>query len=199
MTNVGTTTAVPLIQASEETVPIAVTHKDREGDGPQKQEALSSTSNTAPKRKHVSKKEQYNAELNECILQMAEREEDQVDLELAAIGARIKCKLSPDEIDDLLDKIKDLTRSFINRKCRREEIVAVSVQPTTSTAPTAVTVAPPPQLQRQPMIQTQNQAKELGDQSILFDMTGMPPMEQYDMQYITDPGSQTTYMKLNKG
>ena len=129
---------------------------------------------------------------------MAEREEDQVDLELAAIGARMKHKLSPDEIDDLLDEIKDLTRSFINRKRRREEIVAVSVQPTISTAPTAVTVAPsPPLLQRQSMIQTQNQAKELGDQSILFDMTGMPPMEQYDMQYVTDPGSQTTYMKLN--
>ena len=197
MTNVGTTTAVPLITASEETVPITVPDEAGEGDGPQRQEALSSTSNTAPKRKRVSRKEQYNAELNECILQMAEREEDQVDLELAAIGARMKRKLSPDEIDDLLDEIKDLTRSFINRKRRREEIAAVSVQPTTSAAPTAVTVAPPPPLQRQPMIQTQNQAKELGDQSILFDMTGMPPMEQYDMQYVTDPGSQTTYMKLN--
>ena len=120
---------------------------------------------------------------------MAEREEDQVDLELATIRARIKCKLAPDEIDDLLDEIKDLTRSFINRKRRREEIAAVSVQPITSTAPTAVTVAPPPPLQRQPIIQTQNQAKELGDQSILFDMTGMPPMEQYNIQYITDPGS----------
>ena len=116
MTNVGTTTAVPLIPASEETVPIAVHNEDGEGDGPQRQEASSSTSNTAPKRKHVSKKEQYNAELNERILQMAEREEDQVDLELAAIEARIKHKLSPDEIDDLLDEIEDLTRSFINRK-----------------------------------------------------------------------------------
>ena len=47
---------------------------------------------------------------------MAEREEDQVDLELAAIEARIKRKLSPDEINDLLDEIKDLTRSFINKK-----------------------------------------------------------------------------------
>ena len=63
----------------------------------------------------MSKKEQYNANLNECILQMAEREEDQVDLELD-IGSRMKCKLSPDEIDDLLDRIKDLTISFIIRK-----------------------------------------------------------------------------------
>ena len=116
VTNVGTTTAVPLITASEETVPITVLDEAGEGDRPQRQEASSSTSNTAPKPKHVSKKEQYNAELNECILQMTEREEDQVDLELVAIGARIECKLSPDEIDDLLDKIKDLTRSFINRK-----------------------------------------------------------------------------------
>ena len=114
MSNVATTTAVPVIPASEETVAVTVPDEDSHSDGPQRQEALSSTSNTAPKR--LSKKEQYNAELNECILQMAEREEDQVDLELAAIGARIKHKLSPDEIDDLLDEIKDLTRSFINRK-----------------------------------------------------------------------------------
>ena len=197
MTNVATTTAVPVIPASEETVPIAVPHEDGDGDGPQRQEASSSTSNTAPKCKRVSQRDQYNAELNECIHQMAEREEDQVDFELAAIGARIKRKLSPDEIDDLSDEIKDLTRSFINRKWRREEIAVVSVQPTTSTAPTAVTVAPPPPLQRQPIIHTENQGKELGDQSILFNMTGMPPMEQYNMQYITDPGSQTTYMELN--
>ena len=197
MTNVGATTAAPLIQASEETVPIAVAQEDGDGDGPQRQEASSNTSNTAPKCKRVSKKEQYSAKLNECILQMPEKEEDQIDLELAAIGARIKCKLSPDEINDLLDEIKDLTRAFINRKRRREEIAAVSVQPTTSTAPTAVTVAPPPPLQRQPIIQTQSQAKELGDQSILFNMTGIPPMEQYDMQYVSDPGSQTIYIKLN--
>ena len=36
VTNVGTTTAVPQIPASEETVPIAVPHKDRDGDGPQR-------------------------------------------------------------------------------------------------------------------------------------------------------------------
>ena len=91
---------------------------------------------------------------------MAEKEEDQVDLELAAIRARIKRKLSPDEIDNLLDEFKDLARAVINRKRRKQEIAAVSVQPTTSTAPTAVTVAPPPPLQRQPMVQTQEQAQD---------------------------------------
>ena len=50
------TTAVPLIPTSEETVPITVPAKDRDGDGPQRQEASSSTSNTAPKCKRVSKK-----------------------------------------------------------------------------------------------------------------------------------------------
>ena len=194
MTNVGATTAVPLIPvAMEETVPIPIPDKDK--DGPQRQEACSSTSSTAPKLKRVSKKEQYHAELNECILQMAEKEEDQVDLELATIGARIKCKLYPDEIDDLFHKFKDLTRAFINRKGRRQEIVAVSVQSTTSTAPTAVTVAPPPPLQRQPMIQTQEQAQDTGGQGILFDMTGMPPMQQYDMEYVRDPDNNTTYIK----
>ena len=43
------------------------------------------------------------------FLQLAEKEDDQVYLELPTIRARIKRKLNPDEIDDLLDEIKDLT------------------------------------------------------------------------------------------
>ena len=41
-------------------------------------------------------------------MQIAEKEEDQVDLELATIGACIKRKLTKDEIDDILDEIKDM-------------------------------------------------------------------------------------------
>ena len=41
-----------------------------------------------------------------------EKEDDQVDLELAAIGARIKRKLNNDEIDDILDEIKRLQKLF---------------------------------------------------------------------------------------
>ena len=60
----------------------------------------------------MSKKQQFNVELSERILNLAEKEDDQVDLELAAIGARIKRKLNNDEIDDILDEIKEVTKDF---------------------------------------------------------------------------------------
>ena len=161
VTNVGATVTVPMIPAvTEETVPIL----DEDGDGPQRQEPCSSTSSnnsTAPKCKRVSKKDQYQAELNEHILQMAAKEEDQVDLELAAIGVCLKQKLTLDEIDEVLDQIKDLTREFLNRKKCRQEIASVSVQVAMSTPANAVTVAPPP-LQRQLIAQTQEQPEDVG-------------------------------------
>ena len=83
-----------------------------------RQEPTSSTaSSTAPKsRKKVSKKQQFNIELSKRILNLAEKEDDQVDLELAAIGARIKRKLNNDEIDDILDEIKEVTKAFFQQE-----------------------------------------------------------------------------------
>ena len=50
---------------------------DEETDEPERQEPSSST---ALKRKKISKKQQLQADLSERILQIAEKEEDQVDL-----------------------------------------------------------------------------------------------------------------------
>ena len=114
-----------------------------ENNNEERQEASSTTVNsTAPKCKRMSKKQEYQAKVNDCILQTAEKQEDQADLELAAVGAHIKTKLSKDEIDDILDEIKDLTRDFLNRKCHREEVAAVSVQQPISTAASTVLSSP---------------------------------------------------------
>ena len=164
----------------------------------------STTSSTAPKsRKKVSKKQQFNIELSERILNLAEKEDDQVDLELAAIGARIKRKLNNDEIDDILDEIKEVTKAFFDRKRRWQEIVAVSVQQVAPCVPpNAVMAVPPPPLVRQPQKQHIQQDDEQGGggggPDVLFDITGMPPMQGYDnLEFITDPANQNTYMKLN--
>ena len=54
------------------------------------------TSSTAPKErdKKISKKQQMQLDLSEKILQLAQKEEDQIHLELAAIGSKMKRKLN---------------------------------------------------------------------------------------------------------
>ena len=68
-------------------------------------------------KKKTTKKLQFQEELSERILHLAEKEDDQVDLELSAIRQHMKHKLNDDEIDDLLDEIKDCTRKFFDNKC----------------------------------------------------------------------------------
>ena len=159
---------------------------------------LSTASSTAPKsHKKVSKKQQFNIELSERILNLAEKEDDQVDLELAAIGARIKRKLNSNEIDDILDEIKEVMKAFFDRKRRQQEIAAVSVQQAAPCVPpNAVITVPPPPLVRQPQKQVQQvqqndeQGGGGGGPDVLFDITGMPPMQGYNnLEFVTGPAN----------
>ena len=154
-------------------------------------ESCEEPSSTVPKKKKTTKKLQFQEELSERILHLAEKEDDQVDLELSAIGQRMKHKLNNDEIDDLLDEIKDCTRKFFDNKRRRAEIVTVTVQPQMLTAPNEVVSVPPPPLQRHPHISTDNGPEGPGD--MLIECAIQPSYN--NMEYVTDPGGQT-YMKL---
>ena len=108
-----TNRAVAVEQSNAEEVMVAMMENDNKEE---RQEASSTTVNsTVLKHKRMSKKQEYQAELNDHILQIAEKE-DQVNLELAAIGPHIKRKLNKGEIEEILDEIKDLTRDFLNRK-----------------------------------------------------------------------------------
>ena len=118
-----------------------------------------------PKKK-TTKKLQFQEELSERILHLAEKEDDQVDLKLSAIGQRMKRKLNNDEIDDLLDEIKDCTRKFFDNTHQRAEIAAITVQPQMLTAPNEVVSVPPPPLQRHPPISTDNGPEGAGDMLI---------------------------------
>ena len=185
-------------------------HNENNNDYVQdRQEAPTSTSSTAPKdrQRKISKKQQYQNDLTDKILQLAQKEEDQIDLELGAIAARMKRKLNEQEIDELLDEINNVTRAFFLRKRRRTEIASVSLAegPSTSAADRVVYL-PPPLLQRQPQVQQvqhvqqvhqppplqrqgqmEEQLVELGD--ILFG-------SGYNMQYVMDPTNNNTYMEL---
>ena len=181
-----------LQHAVMDTVDEEAVEVEERGERAEEEDRQEPSSSTVPKkRKSLSKKQQYNAELTECILNLAEKEDHQVDLELAAIGARIKRKLNSEETDDILDEIKEVTKSFFNRKRQRQ--ASVSVQPAVCTAQPVM--APPPPLMRQP--QTQMQQEEQGGPDVLFDLSGMPPLQGYDVQYMRDASNNNTYMKLN--
>ena len=192
-----TTAVVRQAEALEEQTQ-EVDNDNNSNNNANRQEIDLPTSSTAPKErpKKISKKQQVQNDLTEKILQLANKEEDQVDLELAAIGSKMKRKLTEDEIDELLDEINTVTRAFFARKQRRTEVASVSVQDSasTSTAARNVVSIPPPPLQRQPQIVQEEEVVESGD--ILFDMSGMQPMPQYNVQYVSDPNSNNTYMKL---
>ena len=78
----------------------------------------------------------------------------------------MKRKLNNDEIDDLLDEIKDCTRKFFDNKRQRAEIAAITVQPQMLTAPNEVVSVPPPPLQRHPHISPDNGPEGAGDMLI---------------------------------
>ena len=87
------------------------------------------------KKKSKTRAQIEREELADKIINFANKEDNPVDLELAALSSKIKCKLpDQDDQDDLLDEIKDLARSYSQRKHRN-----ITTPPTTTS-----TVMPTP-------------------------------------------------------
>ena len=112
------------------------------------------------------------------IINFASKEDHPVALELAALCSKIKRKLpDPDDQDDLLDEIKDVARTFFQRKKRAANSNS-TVQPVRQKPP-----PPPPPLQ---MFPQQQQEQGSGDMT-----------SQYStINYLTDGSSGATYMAL---
>ena len=103
------------------------------------------------KKKTKSRAQIEREELADKISNFANKEDHPVDLELAALSSKIKHKLpDPDDQDDLLDEIKDLARSYFQRKHRNITTPPTTngtVMPTPGGATTAITTQmplPPP-------------------------------------------------------
>ena len=108
-----------------------------------------------------------------------------MDLELAALSSKLKCKLpDPDDQDDLLDEIKDLARSYFQRKHRN----ITTLPKTTSTVmPTTaiMTQMPPPPLQRLGQMQQQE-----GGCDVLIQQNEYNP----SVEYVRDAATGATFM-----
>ena len=119
VTNVALQTIQTATAAEDLTETVKVEEVQEAQDRQEPTLSTTSSASTALKScQNMSKKQQFNVELSKHILKLAEKEDDQVDLELVAIGARIKRKLNNDEIDDTLDEIKEVTKAFFDRKRR---------------------------------------------------------------------------------
>ena len=120
-------------------------------------------------------------ELTEKIINLANKEDHPVDLELAALSSKIKRKLpDPDDQDDLLDKIKDVARAFFQRKRSKNSTVPSTATTTTAAACTVTqqVAPPPPPLQMYPQ---ENIAQQYNNNNV---------------SYLTDGTSGATYMAL---
>ena len=61
------------------------------------------------KKKSKTRAQIEREELADKIINFTNKEDNPINLELAALSSKIKCKLpDPDDQDDLLDEIKDL-------------------------------------------------------------------------------------------
>ena len=138
---------------------------------------------TAKNRKKT-KAQQYSEELSERILNLAEKDDDPVDLELASLGSKIKRRLHDiEERDELLDELNEVARNFFLRKRTKRA---------TASADVSVPTRPPPPLQMQPP------QVPLAEDGMLLEVSELPPLRPYNaaVEYVQDPISKATYMKM---
>ena len=101
--------------------------------------------------------------------------------------------LDSDEQDELLDKIQGVSSRFFRQKRQR-----LRAAKNTSNTTVNADLPPPPPLtaagQGQQGLQTA-QVNEIGNGDILFEVSQMPPMQQYNLEYVrSEEGA--TYMKI---
>ena len=144
------------------------------------------------KKKSKTRTQIEREELADKIINFANKEDNPVDLELAALSSKIKRKLpDPDDQDDLLDEIKDLARSYFQRKCRNvttpPTTTTSTVMPTPGGATAAIMTQMPPPLQRLGQIQQQE-----GGGDVIIQQNEYNPT----VEYVPDAATGATFMAL---
>ena len=143
------------------------------------------------KKKSKTRAQIEREELADKIINFANKEDNPVDLELAALSSKIKRKLpDPDDQDDLLDEIKDLARSYFQRKRRNittPPTTTSTMMPTPGGATAAVMTQMPPPLQRLGQIQQQE-----GGGDVIIQQNEYNPT----VEYVRDAATGATFMAL---
>ena len=148
---------------------------------------------TPSKRK--TKSQQATDDHFEKILKLAQSEDHPVELAMQAIAKQVIRTLDDEEQDEILEQFQTMSASFFRERRRK---LRASKKKSTASAAAAVAMPPPPPLVAQPNGTVRHEAQpveNMGD--ILFEVAGeLPPMNQYNLQYVRDEQNGTTYMKM---
>ena len=134
-------------------------------------------------KSEIAREEQFNK-----LLKIAEQEDHPVELALSAIGKQMIRTLTSDEQDELLEDIRCVSDKYFRERRKRlkaEKAAANTIENTP---------APPPPPPLTPAGQPQAPTINHGD--ILFDVTNMPPMQNYNCEYVHDVQGGATYLKM---
>ena len=146
-----------------------------------------------PGKKRKTKSEAAHDEQFNKLLKIAQQEDHPVELVLGGIAKQMIRTLDSDEQDELLDEIQGVSSRFFRQK--RQHLRAAK---NTSNTTVNADLPPPPPLtaagQGQNGLQVA-QVNEVGTGDILFDVSDMPPLQQYSVEYIRSKEG-ATYMKI---
>ena len=155
----------------------------------QEAENASSTSTTSnPQeedvRKRKTKSEIARDEQFNKLLKIAQGEDHPVELALSAIGKQMIRSLADDEQDELLEELRSVFDRYFRE--RRKRLRAERAASTTGNPKT--TTPPPP-----PLTPAGQPLMNRGE--ILMDVTNMPPMQQFNAEYVHDVNG-ATYLQM---
>ena len=139
-------------------------------------------------KSEVAREEQFNK-----LIKIVQQEDHPVELVLGGIAKQIIRTLDSDEQDELLNEIQGVSSRFFRQK--RQHLRAAK---NTSNATVNADLPPPPPLTAAGQPQNGLQAAQMnkvGNGAILFEVSDMPPLQQYNIEYIrSEEGA--TYMKI---
>ena len=146
-----------------------------------------------PGKKRKTKSEAACDEQFNKLIKIAQQEDHPVELVLGGIFKQMIRTLDSDEQDELLDEIQGVSSRYFRQKrqCLR------AARNTSNTTVNADLPPPPPLTaagQGQNDLQVA-QMNEVGTGDILFDMSDMPPLQQYSVEYVRSQEG-ATYMKI---
>ena len=148
-----------------------------------------------PGKKQKTKSESARDEQFNKLLKIAQQEDHPVELVLGGLAKQIIRTLDRDEQDELLDEIQVVSSRHFREKRKRLRAAKNTSAGTTVNAD----LPPPPPLTAAGQLQHQNslqaQVNEVAAGEMLFEVSDMPPLQQYSVEYVrSEEGA--TYMKI---
>ena len=149
-----------------------------------------------PGKKRKTKSESAHDEQFNKLLKIAQQEDHPVELVLGGLAKQIIRTLDHDEQDELLDEIQVVSSRHFREKRKHLRAAKNTSAGTTVNAD----LPPPPPLTAAGQLQHQNslqaaQVNEVAAGEMLFEVSDMPPLQQYSVEYVRSEEG-VTYMKI---